>query len=141
MDAPPHGLDLTLRGDLAELERLTAAVGRFREEQSLDDDAESNLNLVLEELFLNSIEHGGCRGLEGAVQISLACDHAGVRVRFSDRGAPFAPAQAPAPDLTAPLEERCAGGLGVHFVRQIMQDFDYAREDGWNRLTMRLKTK
>jgi anti-sigma regulatory factor (Ser/Thr protein kinase) len=52
-------------------------------------------------------------------------------VEFCDRGLPFDPNTAPPPDLSR------IGGLGVHLVRNIMQDFQYQRAGEWNRITMR----
>ena len=59
------------------------------------------------------------------------------QVEFADRGAAFDPLQAAEPDLETDLAHRQAGGLGIHLVRQIMQDLEYRRAGGWNRLTMR----
>jgi anti-sigma regulatory factor (Ser/Thr protein kinase) len=39
--------------------------------------------------------------------------------------------------VTAPLEEREVGGLGVMLVKQLMDDVRYARLDGKNVLTIR----
>jgi serine/threonine-protein kinase RsbW len=92
---------------------------------------------VLEELFTNSVRHGGCAGMENAVHIRLQLHDDGVRVEYSDRGAAFDPLSAPAPDLELPLADRPVGGLGIHLLRQIMRELVYRREDGWNRLAMR----
>lgn len=126
-----------LNGDLAELQRLEAEIARFCREHSLADDVAFDLNLVLEELFTNTLRHGGCEGLEDAVHIRLERDGGGVLVEFSDRGKAFDPVLAPAPDLESPLEDRRPGGLGVHLVRQIMSDLRYRRLGEWNRISMR----
>jgi serine/threonine-protein kinase RsbW len=103
----------------------------------LGDAVEFDLNLVLEELFANAVNHGGCDGMEDAVQVRLQLLGDGVHVEYSDRGRPFDPLSAPEPDLDASLEDRKVGGLGVHLVRQIMRDLEYRRADGRNRITMR----
>jgi anti-sigma regulatory factor (Ser/Thr protein kinase) len=127
----------TLNGSLKELERLTDEVARFCRECSLSSDVEFDLDLALEELFVNSVRHGGCEGMEEAVEISLRRDGNSVLVDFSDRGTPFDPTSAPAPDLDAPAEERSHGGLGIHMVRQLMRDFQYRRAGGRNQISMR----
>ena len=99
-------------------------------------EVEFDLNLVLEELFTNTVNHGGCRGVEHAAEVALHRYPDGVELVYSDRGTPFDPTSAPAPDITAPLEDRPIGGLGVHLIRQIMRDFEYQRLNGWNRLRM-----
>ena len=112
---------------------------QFCEEQKLDAGAGFELNLVLEELFVNALRHGGCEGLEDAVRIRLREEGGAVQVEFSDRGAAFDPTGEPAPELATPLEQRAPGGLGIHLVRQLAQDFSYRRESGWNMVTLRRK--
>ena len=132
---------IALDGALRELERLAAETARFCREHSLPSEVEFELTLALEELFVNAVRHGGCEGMDNAVRIRLQLTRRGVCVEFCDRGRPFDPAAAPAPDLAAPLAERLPGGLGIHLVRQIMRDFEYHREGEWNRLTMLLNIR
>jgi serine/threonine-protein kinase RsbW len=128
---------LLLDGKLSELPRLVAETARFCQQHALDETAEFQLNLVLEELFTNAIRHGGCEGMRHAARVRLEVLAGGVVIEFADRGAPFDPTKAPAPDLDAPLESRQIGGLGIHLVRQIVRDLRYERVGDWNRLTMR----
>jgi serine/threonine-protein kinase RsbW len=97
--AIPYEADFSLNGNLNELERLAAEVSRFCRENALDDDAEFQLNLVLEELFVNTAAE---------------------------------PAK-----IDGPLEERQAGGLGIHLVRQIMRELHYERAGEWNQMSMK----
>jgi anti-sigma regulatory factor (Ser/Thr protein kinase) len=130
--------EFTLNGDLEELAHLLQEVERFCAAQGIAGDPEFQLTLVLDELFTNSIRHGGCQGIAGAVVIRLEPAGNAIRVEFRDRGTPFDPLSAPPPDLTADLAVRAKGGLGVHFVRQIMRHLQYDRCGDWNRLTMEL---
>jgi len=127
-----------LNGELGELRRLAAGVARFCRQQTAGEATESNLNLVLEELFVNALEHGGCQGMPDAVEIRLSLSHGALLAEFADRGTPFDPTGAPPPDLDAPLQDRAGGGLGLHLVRQLARDLDYRRQGPWNRLTFRL---
>jgi serine/threonine-protein kinase RsbW len=129
--------EVVLHGRLGELECLVAEIARFCREHSLGDEVEFDLNLALEELFTNSVRHGGCAEMENAVHVRLQLHDNGVHVEYSDRGMAFDPLSAPPPDLETGLEERQLGGLGIHLVRQIMRDLQYRREGDWNRITMR----
>jgi serine/threonine-protein kinase RsbW len=128
---------LVLNGNLGELARLTAEIERFCGQHGLAPDVEFDLVLVLEELFVNSVHHGGCEGMQGAAEIHFTMLPDGVALEYADRGTAFDPTKAPVPDVTAPLAERLAGGLGIHLMRQIMREFEYHRLDGWNRIRMR----
>jgi anti-sigma regulatory factor (Ser/Thr protein kinase) len=116
---------------------MTAATAEFCRQHKLSEDVESDLNLVLEELFVNSIRHGGCQGVEHAAEAQFTMRPDGVHLEYADRGAEFDLTQAPARDLTATLAERAMGGLGIHLIRQIMRDIEYHRLGGWNRIRMR----
>jgi serine/threonine-protein kinase RsbW len=129
---------LSLDGDLREIETLAVWLRRFSQSHELDEDADLRLNLVLEELFTNAVRHGGCQGMAAAASIRLRIEGRELLVEYADRGQPFDPADAPTPDLGAPLEQRSAGGLGVHFVKQMARRIEYHRVDGWNRITLRL---
>ena len=128
--------ELSLNGDLNELERLSAGVAQFCSGCRLDDDAEFQLNLVLEELFVNSLKHGGCKGMPNCARVRLRGTADGVEVEYRDRGHPFDPTETPAVNIHASLAERSEGGLGIHLVREIMRDVRYERDGEWNRVTM-----
>jgi anti-sigma regulatory factor (Ser/Thr protein kinase) len=59
-----------------------------------------------------------------------------VAVEVEDDGRPFDPLQVPPPDLTLSLEQRPIGGLGIHLIRNLMDEVSYARRDGRNVLKM-----
>ena len=127
-----------MNGDLHQLQQLTSGVEEFCAHTPRPEGAAFQLNLVLEELFVNALRHGGCEGLENAVRIQLRALPDGIRVIFRDRGAPFDPTTAAPADLLSPLDQRPYGGLGIHFVREIMRDLHYRRDGTWNQLDMLL---
>lgn len=133
---PLSAVEMTMDGNVEELERLAQEVKRFCRENELDEDIEFDLNLAMDELFVNSIKHGGCKGAKEAARVRIELVDDGVRAEFSDRGNEFDPTLVPPPDLTAPLSGRPIGGLGLHLVRNTMRDLQYRRSGGWNHVTM-----
>jgi anti-sigma regulatory factor (Ser/Thr protein kinase) len=132
----PTDVEIALNGSFSELERLAAEVAAFCQRHGFDDSVEFDLNLVLEELFTNTVRHGGSRGQPNAARILVRAAGNGVEIEYRDRGVAFNPLDAPEADIHQPLIERRPGGLGIHLVRQIMQDVRYRRADGENELTM-----
>jgi len=61
-------------------------------------------------------------------------------VTIRDKGEPFDPCSVPPPDLEADLDKRKVGGLGIYFIRKMMDEvsYDFDAEKG-NKLTMRKK--
>jgi anti-sigma regulatory factor (Ser/Thr protein kinase) len=58
-------------------------------------------------------------------------------IEVEDDGPPFNPLEAPAVDITIPLEQRPVGGLGIHLMRRFMDEIEYQSEGGKNILRMR----
>jgi anti-sigma regulatory factor (Ser/Thr protein kinase) len=99
-----------------------------------------DLNLALEEILTNIMSHGYVDEREHEIRVSLSLQPGAVRIEVEDDGRPFNPLQAPEVDTTKPLDERMAGGLGIHLVRRLMDGLEYKRERERNRLTMRKNT-
>ena len=58
-------------------------------------------------------------------------------MEFEDRGREFNPLEIEEPDLDTPIENRQLGGLGIHLVRQMMDEAKYRREGDKNILMLR----
>jgi serine/threonine-protein kinase RsbW/sigma-B regulation protein RsbU (phosphoserine phosphatase) len=129
-------VELRLANDLAALAELADRVERFGAEQRLSANVVNALNVVLDEAVSNAINHGYAAGARGEIAVRLRREPDGVTVEVVDDGRPFDPLQAPPPDLTLPLEQRPIGGLGVHLIRNLMDEVSYARIGGRNVLKM-----
>lgn len=129
-----QSVSLKIPSEMDQLERITAAVEEFAERDDWPPDLTFKVHLVLDELSVNVVNYSG-----GAseIEVSLAANADEVRVEIADDGQPFDPLhEAPEPDIDAPLEERPIGGLGIYFVREMMDELHYSRENGRNRLAM-----
>ena len=125
-------MSITIEPNLDSLELITASVEEIGEKEDWPPDLTFKVNLVLDELTTNIVKYGG---LVSEIEISLCSDDEEVTVEIVDNGRPFDPlTEAPEPDIDAPLSERRIGGLGVFFVRSMMDDLNYRREQGRNHL-------
>ncbi len=128
---------ITLHNDLAELTRLAEELEAFGHRTGLGAKLVFTLNLALDELVTNVVSYGYDEPSgDRAITLSLAVDDGRLTAILEDDGRAFDPLAKAAPDLESSLEERGIGGLGVHFVRTIMDDVQYRRVDGRNRLTL-----
>ena len=129
-------LRLTIETKLEEMDRLASAIEDFGQEDNWPPDLTFQVNLALEELWLNVVNHGHDGGFH-EVEIELTSEEEAVTIEITDDGKPFDPLQdAPDPSVNAPLGDRPIGGLGVYLVREMMDEMEYKREDGKNRLTL-----
>jgi phosphoserine phosphatase RsbU/P len=106
-------------------------------ELSLSADQCYILRLVVEEIATNIVKYG-YEGQNGIIQLICQCDNQMLTVKIRDQGKPFDPRDPPDPDLTAALDERSVGGLGIFFVREYADSLDYVHDpvSGWNELTV-----
>jgi len=93
------------------------------------------LKLAVDEACTNIIEHG-YKGMDpGSIILSFRIEPDRILVSITDFGHVFEPADAPKPDVTAPLENRQIGGLGLFLIYQTMDKIDYQSAEDGNVLT------
>ncbi len=126
----------SVAAEAAHLPQLTTFLRQFWSSASLPARGCVAFELALEEIFLNVVMHGTATGAIPQVQISLARTPEAVTMTVEDDGPGFDPLTLPPPELTAGVEERPVGGLGVFLVRKMMDAVSYARIAGRNQLRM-----
>jgi serine/threonine-protein kinase RsbW len=142
-------LVLRIPGDLSEIARLPELVDSFGARHGLPVKLLTSLNLVLEELVVNTVSYGyedpaADPGADAgrddrSIEIRLRRDDDLITLQIEDDGKAFDPTALDEPDTDAGIEERDAGGLGIHFVRTLMDTVEYRRVGDRNRLTMTKK--
>lgn len=131
-------LSLCIPAQLAAIQEVTDAVETFAEAHGLDEADLFNLNLCLDELLTNSISYGYADPSGQEIHIDLRIAKGSLTLVIEDQGRPFDPfSQVPPPDLAASLDERAIGGLGIHLVRQFMDECHYEHKNGHNRVELR----
>jgi anti-sigma regulatory factor (Ser/Thr protein kinase) len=123
----------------AELNNL-AETRRFVEETAsalgVDPAVVPGVILAVDEAVSNIIAHG-YRGQAGTVEIELSREGDALVIRLRDEAAPFDPTSVPPPDLTLSLEQRTPGGMGIHLIRQIVDEMTHrVMPQGGNELTL-----
>jgi len=98
------------------------------------------IELVLEELLTNVIHYAYPDGSSGDVEVTCALgDDRRLRLMIRDWGIPFDPRKHKCRSLEGDLAHREIGGLGIHLVRELACELDYAREEGSNCLNFYLQ--
>ena len=127
---------LTLTNELPELERLSGAVEDFGEVNAMSPKDIFQINLALDEVITNIISYAYEDSACHEINVTLELSGQKLMITVIDDGRLFNPLHIPPPDLTASLEEKEVGGLGIHFVRQVMNYVAYEREEGRNKLLL-----
>ncbi|MCD1260512.1 ATP-binding protein [Paenibacillus athensensis] len=132
---------ITLGNDLGELDRLTAFLNSCAEQFGIDARTCFQLNLVCDELVTNTIMYGYKNEAPGtkAIDVVLGVSGSGLTLLLVDEGIAFNPLERAEVRTDLSVEERGIGGLGIHFVRQVMDELHYERKDNQNRLRLSKK--
>ena len=96
-----------------------------------------DLNLCLDEVVCNIISYGYPDNAKGEIAVLLSYLPGEITAEIRDDGAPFDPLQAPPPDLSGTVQTRKVGGIGIYFVKNLMDDVVYRRAGNENRLVLR----
>jgi serine/threonine-protein kinase RsbW len=135
-DAGVNERHTAVPGDAAHLPALLTFLQDFWSELNLPATEALPFELALEEVFMNVVMHGSHTDRAPLVKVSMTLVGGGVTLTVEDDGPPFDPLSLPAPDVTASLEARRVGGLGVFLVRKVMDSVRYERRDATNLLQM-----
>lgn len=116
---------------------VVTKVEAFGRDNGLPQPIVNDLNVALDEVINNVISYGYSDSADHTIAVDLSYDGIQVTAVVTDDGVPFDPLQAPPPKLDSKLPTRRVGGLGIHFVRNLMDQCSYSRLDGRNELTLR----
>lgn len=124
-----------IKGGRAEIGAVNDALERAAMAGEVPEMAMRAMQVALDELLTNAITHGKV-SLNDPMQVDLIVEAQALRAVVSHAGPLFDPTQVAAPDTNASLQEREVGGLGLHLVRSMMDEFSYEHIDGRNVLRL-----
>ncbi len=97
-----------------------------------DSGLASAMQLVVSEAFTNVARHAYPDDTAGPLRIELRVTARVLEFRIIDSGAPFDPDGVPAPNV----EGLQVGGYGLHIIRNMVDVFEYASDNGRNTLRL-----
>jgi serine/threonine-protein kinase RsbW len=133
---------LTLPATLDSLEPISNFITNAASQAGLDDHTSWQVQLAVDEAATNIIQHGYDPQQPGEIALNWRVEAGAFVVTLCDQGRRFDPTGVMAPDLTAPLDERQAGGLGIYLMGQLMDSVEFGFDDQHGNLlimTKRLK--
>jgi serine/threonine-protein kinase RsbW len=134
---------LTIPGRYEEIKRVCDFVAEGAARAGLDEDDIFHVQLACDEACTNVIEHTYEEEDAGDISVSWEIGQRYFTIIIRDRGEPFDPQEIPAPrvpPVPADAEDLMVGGLGVYFMRQLMDRVHFAYDEGrGNVLTMEKK--
>ena len=102
----------------------------------LDESSTFQCQIAVDEACTNIIEHGYEGEDKGRIEVICNTNPGVLKIELLDQAPPFDPDTVPEPELGAPLEDIKIGGLGIYFMKKMMDDVSFSRESGTNRLAL-----
>lgn len=131
--------NLTIPGRYDRIREACDFVVAGAEEAGFDPDEVFRIQLACDEACTNIIEHA--YGVEDAGEIGVSWEikKGAFIIELRDSGRPFRPETVPSPsvpDTPEDVDELKVGGLGLHFMRTLMDEVKFSFNDEGNHLVM-----
>ncbi len=133
---------LTVPGLYDEIKTICQFVTQGAAAAGMDETAVFHIELACDEACTNIIEHAYAGESGGKITVSWQVLDDLFVITVNDNGRRFEPGQIPTPPTTDNIEKVKIGGLGIHFMRKLMDDvsFSFDPQTG-NELIMKKKIK
>ena len=129
--------EITIVNRASELARVAEFLDRLGPERNLARETVADMQVALDEILTNITKYAYADDGEHKILIRFRVSGGVLEAMIEDDGAPFDTLAIPPPDVSAPLHERRVGGVGIHFVKSLMDEVAYDRVGDRNRLVLR----
>lgn len=130
---------LILPAKLEHLGTFIASATQAAEVAGVNPKKIFDIELAMEEALVNIIHYAYEKGT-GDIEVICKSDAAQFFVmEIIDTGPPFDMLSVPPPDVTLNISERKIGGLGIYFIKKVMDGVGYRREEAKNILEMKVR--
>jgi sigma-B regulation protein RsbU (phosphoserine phosphatase) len=127
---------LNLKSNLDEIQFAIEKFEKFATKHNLEMAFVMKMSIVLDELLANTIKYAFDDAEEHFIHLEFKHFKKKFVMIIEDGGVPFNPFTQEDPDTKLSVEERSIGGLGIHIVKSIMDEFTYDRKIKKNILTL-----
>jgi len=129
-------------GVFSSLENIRDFFAQAANEAGLADSQVYDVQLAVDEAATNIIEHAYGGEGKGEIECSYQIMPDGLKILLRDHGLPFDPQAVQTPNVPCDMCKHKNGGLGLHFMRSLMDSVDFSFEgSGGNLLTMTIMKK
>jgi serine/threonine-protein kinase RsbW len=125
-------------GRFSSLDDIRNFFAQGAKEAGLDEKSICDVELAVDEAASNIIDHAYEGEGKGNIECSYQVIPDGLEMTLRDHGKPFNPDEIEPPDLKSDICSRRQRGLGLHFMRSLMDsiEFSFNHSRGGNVLKM-----
>lgn len=119
-----------------ELEKIFNFLKMNWQEFKVQDRDQHDMELSVEEIFMNMIQHNTDKSA-GDIEVTIEKTGRKIILRLSDfEDIPFDVTKAREVDFEDYIKNKRSGGLGIHLVRELMDDVKFEHNNGLSTITI-----
>ena len=120
---------ICIPGDTAELAKVREFVETIARRCGFTEEGAYKIVIAVDEACSNLIRHS--YKLDSSRQLCIQVENAGktLTIEIIDSGNSFNPLNVPPPDMSEYFRKFMRGGLGVHIIRQLIDQVEYIPAD------------
>ncbi len=118
------------------IKQICTFVVEAAEIAGLDESAVFHCQIAVDEACTNIIEHGYGGEDKGQIEVVCQSDPGALKIELRDQARPFDASQVVEPKLNLSIEDTAIGGLGVYFMKKMMDEVSFTHIEGTNSLVM-----
>ena len=127
-----NGRSLVAVPDIASISTVSDFFDSCLEDFAIPVRIGYSLKVVVDEIYSNIVYYSGAK----TAGVLFRDDAEKITLIFEDDGTPYNPLEAEEPDITAGIEERKIGGLGLFIVKKMAESVTYEYIAGRNQMTV-----
>jgi serine/threonine-protein kinase RsbW len=113
-------------GRFSSLNEIRNYFTQAAKEAQLDNQSIYDVQLAVDEAASNIIDHAYGGEDKGEIECSYNAQPGKLEVIMRDHGEPFDPERIKQPDLKSDISRRKQGGLGLHFMKSLMDSVEFS---------------
>lgn len=133
---PGDNLSIKIQNTIEAISIVLEQFETFGKKNEIPDSIIKKFSVVCDEVLNNIISYGFDDKKDHVVQVDIILEGEQLIFTFTDDGSPFNPFNQDPPNTELSMEEREIGGLGIHLVRNMVDEYNYKRIAGRNTVVL-----
>lgn len=125
-------LEVRIKNRMPDIDVVEEQFHAFAARNSISETDRQTMSMVMDDLLNNVISYAYPQGGDHVIVVDMTLKESRLVLMIEDDGIPFDPFHAEEPDVGLSVEERGIGGLGIHLVRETMDEYHYQRRANKN---------
>ena len=118
-----------LQNNLESIQIFSIEFEEFAKKHSVEQEAIQQIKIVFDELLSNVVKYAYDNDENHEIEVKVRFYEEKLTVTIMDDGRPYNPFESDETDTTLELQEREIGGLGIHLVKFLVDDYHYEYKD------------